>query len=289
MIKTIHIFFLLFIFTLNFQANSAYSSDLAKANNWQNLDEGLDYFLLEELLNIEETELTRTFKVHFLRIDPKLYEFHLFGRFLESDNMMYTLPSWVKNKNLVAAINASMYLPDYTKSNGYMISGSSINNSHIAKQMGAFFVSSPLVSHITSSMILEKNFPNFREEMKNYKVVIQNFRIIGNYDSSKNSSEVLWKKDTKRTPISAIGQDTDGFIYFIFSEIPQTVYDFANFILAFFNNALPSSVTFKSIIYTEGGKDAGLFINSNNKTLFANSSSLFTDIYIPNILGIKKR
>ncbi|MEI3478052.1 MAG: hypothetical protein V8Q84_01855 [Bilophila sp.] len=57
--------------------------------------------------------------------------------------MSLSLGEWARRKDLVAAINASMYLPDGVTSTGYLRAGDVINNGRIASLFGAFFVAGP--------------------------------------------------------------------------------------------------------------------------------------------------
>lgn len=262
----------------------------AKPLEWTPIDEGLHYLYIEEAFSNEESSdkaVSQNIKLHLVRIDPKSYAIHLYGTFLEEE--VYTLPQWAEEKALLVAINASMYLPDNITSTGYMQNAEKINNRQIMQRMSGFLLSEPIdkTEEIPYIRILEKSEENWQETLKKYKVVVQNFRVIGNYRNGQSTP--LWKQNEKRHPIALYGDDVDGNIYFIFSQLPLSVYDLSLYLLTLSQRGLK----LKTLLYAEGGSEAGLFLNMAGEKHFFSTSvagELFNfSFQIPNILGVYKR
>ncbi len=233
------------------------------------------------------TNNTNRYHIHLVKIDPAKYQFNLYGNFLEEKEANYTLPTWSKEKELLIAINASMYLKDDSTSTGYMRSYTNFNNDHIAKSMSGFFLAQPK-NNEENATIIEKESHDLKTFLEEYNVAVQNFRMIGNFDSKTNCAEILWAKDTKKHPIAAYGNDVNGFIYFIFSQAPTTANELALFLLSL----QKIDINFKNVLYAEGGKDAALYIQAQDKTIYISgigSTALDFLAPIPNIIGVKKK
>ncbi len=204
-----------------------------------------------------------------------------------------SLVTWAKDKNLLIATNASMYLPDYRTSFAYMRLGEVVNNPQIAKSISGFFLSKLLNTETKeeyrqSVRFLEKDEENWEEILKEYKTAVQAYRVIS-YDSKTKQSKVVWKQDNKSFSMSAYGTDIHGHAYFIYSELPLTVHDFGTYLLG-----LPSKVVdFKTVLYAEGGSEAALYIQTGkiNRLFSSGIGMLFSETLfkLPNILGVTKK
>ena len=77
----------------------------------------------------------------FLRIDPLYFNFTV--ETASSEKQSLPLEAWATRKGLIAATNASMYLPDGVTSTGYLRTGETVNNGRVVSKFGAFFVAGP--------------------------------------------------------------------------------------------------------------------------------------------------
>ncbi len=259
-----------------------------KPITWEEIAHGIDFtYRNEELtLDISNTaQNTSLFNVYFVRLDPQKVDFALHGAFLEEDKKAKALPAWGIDKELLVGINASMYLPDKSTSTGHMRSNSSINNAHIAANMGGFFLTNTSNSSPKSTILLEKSDENWIEKLDHYDTAVQNFRILGS-NSDDSNTKTLWNYTNNKHAIAAYGQDIHGSIYFIFSQNPTTVYELGQYLLALSTLGLD----FKTVLYAEGGREACLYINTDKKKLYVNglNNSLFNfHSPLPNIIGAK--
>ena len=242
--------------------------------DWRELEPGLLFgeFQLDE----GDARLT------VLRIDPAAFDFTLCSR-SQDGGPSRQLNQWGEQYNLVAAINASMYLPDAATSTGYMRQGSHVNNGRVVQRFGAFFVAGPDEPTLPKAAILDRDSPLWRQQMDHYDLVIQNYRMI-NADR-----RILWSPGGPHYSISAVAQDGDGQILFMHCRQPVEAYSFAQQVLH-----LPLNV--RTVMYVEGGGQAGLLVRSAALTRelvgLSPSGLLVTGdlrAVLPNVLGARRK
>ena len=242
--------------------------------DWRELEPGLLFG--EFQLNEGDARLT------VLRIDPAAFDFTLCSR-SQDGGPSRQLNQWGEQYNLVAAINASMYLPDASTSTGYMRQGSHVNNGRVVQRFGAFFVAGPDEPTLPKAAILDRDSPLWRQQMDHYDLVIQNYRMI-NADR-----RILWSPGGPHYSISAVVQDGDGQILFMHCRQPVEAYSFAQQVLH-----LPLNV--RTVMYVEGGGQAGLLVRSAALTRelvgLSPSGLLVTGdlrAVLPNVLGARRK
>ena len=242
--------------------------------DWRELEKGLLFG--EFQLNDGDARLS------VLRIDPAYFDFTLCARSQDSGPSR-PLSQWGEQYNLSAAINASMYLPDGSTSTGYMRQGDHTNNGRIVQRFGAFFVAGPDEPGLPLAAIIDRDNPLWRQQMERYSLVIQNYRMI-NADR-----RILWAPGGPHYSISAVAQDGDGQILFMHCRQPVEAYAFAQQVLH-----LPLNV--RTVMYVEGGGQAGLLVRSAALTRelvgLSPSGLLVTGdlrAVLPNVLGARRK
>ena len=242
--------------------------------DWRELEQGL--FFGEFQLNDGDARLS------VLRIDPAYFDFTLCTRSQDSGPSR-PLNEWGEQYNLSAAINASMYLPDGSTSTGYMRQGAHTNNGRIVQRFGAFFVAGPDEPGLPLAAIIDRDNPLWRQQMERYSLVIQNYRMI-NADR-----RILWSPGGPHYSISAVAQDGEGQILFMHCRQPVEAYAFAQQVLH-----LPLNV--RTVMYVEGGGQAGLLVRSAALTReligLSPSGLLVTGdlrAVLPNVLGARRK
>ena len=242
--------------------------------DWRELEQGL--FFGEFQLNDGDARLS------VLRIDPAHFDFTLCAR-SQDNGPSRPLSQWGEQYDLVAAINASMYLPDGSTSTGYMRQGEHTNNGRIVQRFGAFFVAGPDEPGLPLAAIIDRDNPLWRQQMERYSLVIQNYRMI-NADR-----RILWSPGGPHYSISAVAQDGDGQILFMHCRQPVEAYAFAQQVLH-----LPLNV--RTVMYVEGGGQAGLLVRSAALTRelvgLSPSGLLVTGdlrAVLPNVLGARRK
>ncbi len=243
---------------------------------WKKLEPGLEHASFA----LQNTKAPKA-NLEVLRFDPKYFQFVLHS-ISEKGCSPQTLSQWASEADTVAAINASMYLPDGRTSTGYMRSGTHQNNKHIAKSFGAFFLAEPTKTHLAPAKLLEKDQPNTLETLDDYAIVIQNFRLIN------SNREILWSKGGQKHSIAAVGEDGQGNILFLHCRQPIEAYTFAQELLR-----LPLDV--RTVMYVEGGAQAGMVLRQNNESTFwggrhpADVLLGSVAVALPNILGVRRK
>lgn len=241
---------------------------------WQNLEHGLDF------AEIDAGAMKKG--ICLLKIAPRNFKFVL-GSISDDDSQPKTLSEWGDQKNLVAAINASMYLPDGITSTGYMKNERQFNNQRIASRFGAFFVSGPRERDLPEAAIIEKDNPEWRRLIDKYDIVVQNYRM------TNSQQKILWNPGGPEYAISAVAEDMDGNILFMHSREPVEAYQFARTVLS-----LPLHI--KSMMYVEGGSQAGLLLRTpqvRREISGRNAASLLvtgnSSARLPNVIGVQRK
>ena len=223
----------------------------------------------------------------FVRIDPSRHVFSL--HMASEDAPARSLGAWASRHKLEAAVNAGMYLPDMVTSTGYMRGPGHMNHARMGERLGAFFVANPRTElpeaerrDMPQADIIERGDPQWQERLEKYSLVVQNYRLI-----SRDGS-ILWPEGGEEHSIAAIGRDRVGRILFILCETPVSPAAFAADLLRF-------PLSLGSVMYVEGGAQAGIFLQdgASAATWMGRFSILNTrgspHIPLPNVIGVRSR
>ena len=250
---------------------------------WLPLEDGLDMAILTFTEKNGE-DFSRRISIRALRFDTEHFDVCLYSSRWEGPGVP-TLREWAEKKDLVAAINACMYLKDGQTSTGYMRGGENINNGRIVSRYGSFFVASPRVPGLPRAAVLDRNEDDWRTLLPQYDIVVQNFRLMG------PDGGQVWPEHGPEHAVASIAEDMNGRILFLLSTDPCSVHDFVSALNAHKN------LNLNSAMYVEGGSEASLLLRLAGKIRLWNGMSPATymlssrgdDIPLPNILGIRRR
>ena len=247
---------------------------------WKQLDKGLQLgtFLAPQAAVVGDS------RVKVLRIDPKYYQLRLLNASRVENGVPLTPKQWCRQNGLVAAINPSMYQTDYKTSVSLMRTKGHINNPRLSKDMTilAFDRQSP---DVPRAKIIDRQCEDFQFWKQKYGTLVQSIRMIS--CTGKN----VWKPQPRRWSTSAIGIDGQDNILFIHVRSLYSTHDLINIL-----KKLPLNIS--RAMYTEGGPQAQLYINSGHKELdltgsYETSSNDANEGAIswplPNVVGISKR
>ncbi len=242
---------------------------------WDVLNEGLQLGCFTGVVNNNE------FEVVIVRINPYYYDFSL--HMASQNGRAFSLYDWSRRHNLDVAINASMYLTDGFTSTGYLRNADHINNRRIASKFGAFFVADPHNPNLPSANILDRDIDNWEEIIPQYRIVIQNFRLIS------ADRKLLWRSKNIAHSIAAVARDGEGCLLFIHTRYPMSDSNFGELLLS-----LPIDI--RVVMYVEGGSQAGLFLRSPAFTrLWIGKHPVdildidHTSSLLPNIIGVRRK
>lgn len=239
--------------------------------DWKEADKGLEYAEVA----------VDGFTLAVVRVDPDENEFVLCSAGSE-DGTARTLREWGERHDLLAAINASMYLPDGSTSTGYMRSGDYVNNGRYVQRFGAFFAAQPDDPDLPSAAIFEREDDLWADMLPHYRVVVQNYRLVN------SQRRILWSPGGPLYSISAVAQDGEGNILLLHSQEPIEAYSFAQKLLH-----LPLDI--RTVMYVEGGGQAGLLLRAKNlerEHVGKSAMDWFVTgnrtVKLPNVIGVRK-
>ncbi len=222
-----------------------------------------------------------------LRVNPDLFTFSL--HMASEGQTALSLEDWAKKYGLVAAVNASMYLPDNLTSTGFMRGPEHVNNPRLHGRFGAFFVAGlkdkTLGGNLPEAAVLDKfEFgEKLGEILDKYEIVVQNFRVVS------AEGEVLWPDGGKKSGVALIGGDSAGRVLFVVGRAPLSTAGYARLLLGL-------DIGLRVLMYVEGGSEAGLLAREKGGYSVWRGSGfgLFrlggsAGIVLPNIIGVRPK
>ena len=247
---------------------------------WQQLDRGLELGIFPA----PQAAAGGDSVVRVLRIDSRFFQLRLFNVSQIKNGVPLTPKQWCRQNGLAAAINPSMYQVDYKTSVSLMRTKVHTNNPRLSKDM-TILAFNRQDAGVPRVKIIDRQCEDFQAWKKKYGTLVQSIRMI----SCKG--ENVWKPQARRWSTSAIGIDQRDRILFIHVRALYSTHDLINIL-----QKLPLNIS--RAMYTEGGPQAQLYINSGGKELeFAGSYETNSNAAdegsiswpLPNVLGISKR
>ncbi len=250
-----------------------------KNNAWIHLEPGLDLALFPSSKNAA----AKNSGIRVLRIDPKFFRFTLVNASALKPNDNRSVKRWAADRGLVAAVNASMFQEDAKTSVSLMRTGGHVNNRRLSKDK-TILAFDPLDKSLPKVQIIDRQCQSIDKLGTQYQTAVQSIRMV----SCKGKN--VWKQNSKKWSVSAVGADREGNILFIHSGTPQSAHDLIERL-----QRLP--IKLARAMYTEGGPSAQLYVRSNDKEydflgefstrLRKNETSRFA-FPVPNVVGIQR-
>lgn len=243
---------------------------------WEEPEPGFEYARFPAL-----SSGNREMDIMVVRVDPHFFEFVIRAATMPGEQPR-TLQDWAAKHNLAATINAGMYLPDQLTSTGYLRVGEHLNNARMSKTFGALFLSEPRVPGLPSALLLDRADPNFDTLLPQYANAVQNYRMIN------ANRRLLWRPAPQEHAVAALGVDGAGRILLIHCREPVTGVDFATM-------ALDLPIDLRTLMYLEGGTQAGLYLRPGGSQLRVGRHPVdfWTDgsvrQLLPNIIGVRAK
>ncbi len=253
-----------------------YSSNTSE-NAWQQIEPGLEFgMFLSPQISKSGDSLVRV-----LRIDPRYFELRLLNASASEQNRLRTAKEWCQEYDLVSAINASMYQKDYRSSVSLMRTKEHVNNPRLSKDK-TILAFDRTSSDVPLVKIIDRQCENFDHWEKKYSSLVQSIRMI----SCKGKN--VWRQQSQKWSTALIAIDHAGKVLFIHVRSPYSTHDLINILLK-----LPLHIL--SALYTEGGREAQLYLRSGDHEYeFIGIRSTGFNAYnsarpIPNVIGVVKR
>lgn len=248
----------------------------AKLNPWEEPEPGFEYARFPAISAHE-----RPMDLMVVRVDPTKFDFVIRSATSPGERPR-TLQDWAAKHNLAATINAGMYLPDGLTNTGYLRVGDHANNARVVKSFGAFLLTDPKEPRLPQVRLVDRSDGDWELLLSRYRNVVQNYRMVS------SNRRLLWRPSVQEHAISALGTDGSGRILLIHSREPVTGVDFATMALA-----LPLDL--RTLMYLEGGIQAGLYVRPGGPQLRMgrHPADFWTDgsvnQLLPNIIGVKAK
>lgn len=248
--------------------------------SWEQLAPGLDYARIP----FPGVATPEDSSVAVLRIDPERWMLEAHSISETGDSSGLSTRAWAEREGLTAAINAGMYDTDRRTHIGLLVTRSHQNNKRKHGRYEAVLAFDPKHKGIARARTFDLDVTPLKRIQKDYRGVIQNLRLI------KRNGENRWEKRGRAWwGESALGEDREGRILFLYTPAVVTMHDFNNVLLA-----LPLGIV--SAQHLEGGPQAQLFIRAGKRIIEFHSGheagrngSPAGGLPIPNILGIRPR
>jgi hypothetical protein len=148
-------------------------------------------------------------KIHILRIDPSRVKLTLLTA-SEHEKKLRTTAEWCKEFHLVAAINAGMFLKDYSTNVGYLRNESHVQNGKWNSKYRSVLAFNPKKVGLPPAAMIDLEEPATKERLKDYHVVVQNLRLM------KADGINVWAKSEKKWSETAMRIHNKGPILFLF-------------------------------------------------------------------------
>ena len=253
---------------------------IAQNSSWEVIDEGLEIGEFE----FNQKSIVGDSKVTIIKINPEFYSLTLLCCD-EKKHDKLTAAEWCWKYDLIAVINAGMFLSDHRLNVGYMKNFEYLNNQRINSQYFSVVAFNPVDTTNVPFYIFDIDEDDMQEIISEYNTVIQNLRLI------KRPAENRWSQQDRMWSEAVLGQDINGNILFIFSRSPYSMHDLIN-------NLIDLPINLVCAQHLEGGPETSLFFSYNNlmiermgsfETFFYESDDNKKYWPIPNVIGLKRK
>jgi hypothetical protein len=251
------------------------------AEHWKSIAPGAQYGLIQtEAPSAAGGEIA----IHIVRVDPCRVKLKLLLA-ADHDRKLRTAGEWCRDFKLIAAVNAGMFLTDYSTNVGYLRNGLRVQNGHWHKKYKSALAFEPRRAGIPPAIMLDLDEPEAQKKLEDYQTVVQNLRLL------KGNGVNVWERSEKRWSEAAVGIDREGRLLFIFCPSPLSMWSF--------NEKLGSlNLGLLRMMHMEGGAWASFSVRTGdfaidlagvNEMMLPSDMSGGRQMQIPNIIGIQAR
>jgi uncharacterized protein YigE (DUF2233 family) len=222
-------------------------------------------------------------RIHIVRIDPVRAKLRLLAA-SEYDRKLRTASEWCQDFNLAVAINAGMFLKDYSTNVGYLKNGKHIQNGRWNNKYRSALAFGPRKEGIAPAIMIDLEDPDAKAKLQDYDAIVQNLRLM------KAPGVNVWEKSEKKWAEAAVGMDKEGRVLFIFCQMPLSMWKFNDLVASL-------GIRIVRLMHVEGGSLAGLSIRAGDLAVdlagFETGPETGTrnalQMPIPNVIGVQAR
>ena len=247
---------------------------------WDTIAPGVDY----ARFGIHASAPAVNEGIHVLRIDPARAKLRLLLA-SEQGRKNRTTAQWCEEFDLVASINAGMYLKDYLTNVGYLRNGSHVQNRRWNRKYKSVLAFDPRTADLPPAVMIDLDDPAATQKTAPYRAVVQNLRLM------KDGGISVWQASERKWSEAAVGMDGKGRVLFLFCRYPFTMKEFNARI-----KSLRLDVT--RLMHMEGGpvaslsvrtRDFSLHLSGSYETLVREDDLNMQQWPIPNVIGVQAR
>lgn len=218
--------------------------------------------------------------VTLVHVDPSRFDLRLLTA--AADGGARPVDAWAADFDLVAAINASMYLPN-GRSTGLMVDGERANNPSVNPRFEGLLAFGPQRAGLPPVRLVGLDCADVDVDSlrARYTTLVQNYRLL-----DCDGEPIPWE-DRKLYATAAIGIDDRGWLVFAHSGAPQRTSSLARWLAR-------EDWGVEAALFVEGGSDASLFVAGGGERIEVIGSyegmvapRRFQEV--PNVLGIVRR
>lgn len=188
-------------------------------------------------------------KLHVVRIDPQVASVEL-GLSSERAGLR-TAAQWAAQGRFSVVINAGMFATDYRSNVGHLVHREHINQARWKSSYQSVLVLHPTDPKAPKVALLDRDAPDFDEQVKRYATVLQNLRL------TRGDGVNVWKPNKRKWSEAFVAVDRNGRLLFCFTRTPFEMADLMNRVLA-------SALGVTRSMHVEGGPEASLSIRSKD-------------------------
>ncbi len=250
-------------------------------DGWTSLQPGLDLgiFTLAQPSELGDS------KVRIVRADPARFEAVVLAATAHGGNPR-TTKEWSTEFGLAAAINSSMFDPDWSTSVSYLREGDHINSAAVTADNSVLAARPKAEAANTPGFkLIDRECDDLQAEMERYKDAVQSIRML----SCKGRN--VWTQQPKQWSHAVTGVDDRGRLLLIHARSPYSTHDFIQHLVAL-------RIGLDRLMYGDGGPPAQLYVRAGG------SEHLFVGSYetgikendkndyawqIPNVIGVRAK
>lgn len=246
--------------------------------DWQRLEPGLEWAEAETPIRPGWGKPL----LAILRADPRRFRLRLVSATWAGDENR-TARGWAQAQNLVAAINAGLFLKDHKTSAGLFIARGRVNNPRL-NRWGAILAFDPRDRRQPPARIVDRRCENFTRIRRGYRSFLQSFRLLN------CAGQPTMRQSDGRWSIAALATDGRGRILFLFAEAAFSTWEFTENM-----RRLPLGI--RRAMYLEGSTDAQMYIRAGGRELsragrcsrlLGCTGGPVSPSLIPNVLGLQR-
>ena len=226
-------------------------------------------------------------KITVLRINPNRWELELMGVFQTGESASHTAREWSQKQKYAAAINAGMFQIDGKTHLGYLRSRDHVHNGRLNGYQSVMAFDPREPNKVPAFRMFDLDSPgvDLQAILADYASAVQNLRLV------KRPGLNQWAQQGREWSEAAVGEDSDGRLFFVYSRSPFSMHDLNQELLG-------AGIGLVAAQHMEGGPEAQLYVHAGDtelemfgsyETSFKENDQNSAAWPVPNVIGVRQR